>query len=138
MTKEAIILFFNNYKRGSYTTIKKETEKNGFKKVVTMVCRFVNYYNIKSIKEKGASETKARPYEVAIIPHILKLNTNTNNLLLCVYTTNKHHAKTSYYYNGETITEAQYYEGIGEKKRDNAPSVIINFKACEVVSLGRC
>ena len=136
MTKAEIILFFKTYKRGCYTSIIKATQKDGYKKEVYMVCRFVNYYNIKSVKDKGATQSKARPYEEAIIPHILKRNTNTGNLLLCVYTTNRHHAKTAFYYHDEPITEEEYYRGIGEKKRDNQQSVLFNFKADEVVSLG--
>ena len=136
MTQKEIMLFFENYKRGSYTTITKKTEKNGFVKLSRMVCRFVNYYNIKQVKEKGASHQAPRAFEIQIIPHILKLNTNTNNLLLCVYTTNHHKAHTKYFYNDAEISASEYYEGIGEKPRENNATQVFNFKACEIVSIG--
>ena len=132
-----IIDFFKNYKRGSYTQIIKETEKNGYKKRVVMVARFVNYYNIKTIKELNKTPVK-KDYERIIIPHILKQNTNTNNILLAVYVTNnkKQKAKTTYFYNDAIITEDQYYAGINEKKRIYNDSVIFNFNIKDVVSLG--
>lgn len=137
MTEKEIILFFKNYKKGSYTTIIKKTEKNGFVKVSRLVCRFVNYYNIKTVKEKGiATQAAPRAFEIQIIPHILKLNTNTNNLLLCVYTTNHHKAHAKYFYNDCEISASAYYEGIGEKPRENNITQVYNFKACDVVSIG--
>ena len=51
MDIKSALLFFNTYKRGSYTRIVKETNKDGYIKRVAMVCRFVNYYNIKTVKE---------------------------------------------------------------------------------------
>jgi len=136
MTNEKIINFFDNYKKGTYTRLTKATTKNGFTKVTKMVCRFVNYYNIASVKAKGTTPKPAREYEETIIPHVLKINHNTNNTLLQVYVTNHHKAHTTYYYNDVVITEAEYYAGIGEKKREYAPTPLYSFKADEVVSLG--
>lgn len=139
MTEQQIINFFKTYKRGCYTKIVKTTQKDGYIKKVVVVGRFVNYYNIKSVKEKATTTAqKKRDYERVIIPHILKLNTNTNNLLLCVYATNHHRAKTTYFYKDKEISEAEYYAGINEKKRDNDKSIVYNFKACDVVALGGC
>ena len=135
MEAKKIEKFLQNYKRGCYTTIIKKTEKDGFIKVTRLVCRFVNYYNIKAIKEK-ATTGAPRAYEVQIIPHILKLNTNTNNLLLCVYTTHHHKAHATYFYKDAQISEEEYYNGINEKKRASYPCEVMTFKACEVVSLG--
>lgn len=138
MNETQLLNFFKSYKKGSYTSIIKETNKNGYIKRVSMVCRFVNYYNIKTIKEKDTQPKPPREFERVLIPHILKLNTNTNNLLLCVYKTNneKQRAKIKYYYHDDEINESQYYEGIKEKKRDNNDTVIFNFKAADVVALG--
>ena len=137
MDIKSTINFFNTYKRGTYTRIVKQTNKDGFIKRVAMVCRFVNYYNIKSIKEQNKQPSK-KEYERVILPHILKENTNTNNILLLVYVTNnnKQKAKTSYFYNNDPIIEAEYYEGIREKKRASAPGCVMSFKLCDVVSLG--
>ena len=136
MKQEQIIRFFDTYKKGTYTKVVKETIKNGFMKRTKMVCRFVNYYNIASVKAKGAEPKPAREYEETIIPHVLKINHNTNNTLLQVYATNHHRAHVEYYYNDVAISEADYYAGIGEKKRDYAPTPLFSFKADEVVSLG--
>lgn len=138
MTQKDIIAFFQNYKRGTYTAITKQTTKNGYKKICCMVCRFVNYYNIKQVKDATRNDTKKRDYEIQIIPHILKLNTNTNNLLLCVYATNnaRQHAKNQYFYNDAAITEAEYYSGINEKKREYDKPVLFNFKIADIISLG--
>ena len=136
MTNENIIRFFDTYKKGTYTKVVKATEKNGFVKITKMVCRFVNYYNIKSVKEKAPTPKAPREYEEVLIPHVLKINHNTNNTLLNVYITNHHKAHTEYYYKGVAISEDDYYMGIGEKKRDYAPTPLFSFKANEVVSLG--
>lgn len=137
MEKQQVINFFTTYKRGTYTRIVKENDKNGFKKRVVMVARFVNYYNIKEIKEAKKQPIK-KEYERVILPHILKENINTKNILLLVYLTKnkRQKAKTSYFYNNVEITEDQYYQGINEKKRNSAPDCLICFKLADVVSIG--
>jgi hypothetical protein len=129
--------FFKNYKRGAYTRIEKATNKNGYEKRVAMVCRFVNYYNIKQVKEANKTPTH-KEYERIILPHILKENTNTKNILLMVYMTQntRQKAKTSYFYNGAVISEDAYYQGIGEKKRPSSATPVICFNINDVVSLG--
>lgn len=136
MLLNTALQFFNTYHRGTYTIMQKATEKNGFKKITRCVVRFVNYYSIKEIKERAAIESKPREYERVIIPHILKENTNTNNILLLCYTTKKHKAKSKYFYNDIEITEDQYYTGINEKKRVYKIDNIFTVKLCDVVALG--
>ena len=137
MTIENILKFFKNYKTGTYASIEKVTNKNGFVKRVLMVCRFVNYYNIKQVKEANKKPTH-KEYERVIIPHILKQNTNTNNTLLMVYLTNNHRqkAKTTYFYNDKPITETDYYNGINEKKRANVLTPVMSFNISDIVALG--
>lgn len=137
MDIKSALTFFQNYKRGSYTRIVKTTNKDGYIKTVSMVCRFVNYYNIKEIKEANKQPIK-KDYEKIILPHILKENTNTNNILLLVYVTknSKQKAKTTYFYNDDPITEAEYYAGINENKKAFAPGCVMSFKLCDVVSIG--
>lgn len=136
MTQEKFIIFYDSYKRGSYTKLVKEKQSGDYKKITAMVIRFVNYYNIKSIKEKATAEGKKREYEIQIIPHVLKLNTNTNNLLLCAYTTNKHKAHTKYYFKDNEISSDEYYLKNGDKKQDYKPTVLYNFKLNDVISIG--
>ena len=137
MTIEQIKKWYETYRKGTYVAVLKETTKNGFTKQTRMVVRFVNYYNIASVKAKDTSAVrKTRDYEIQIIPHVLKLNTNTNNELLMCYTTNHHKAHSKYFYQDMPITKEQYYEGIGEKEKTYAPSVVYSMKANEIVMIG--
>lgn len=138
MTQTEFTKFYDSYKHGSYTKLIKQKTSGNYKKVTTMIIRFVNYFNIKSVKEKQTDSTqiKTRDYEIQIIPHVLKLNTNTNNLLLSAYKTNKHKAYTKYYLNDIEITENEYYLNSGDKKRNNNDTIIFNFKLCDVLKIG--
>lgn len=137
MTKETFKNWYENkYKKGAYVVVEKTTSKNDYVKKTRMVGRFVNYYNIASVKAKGTTESKPRDYEKAIIPHVLKTNLNTQNDLLMVYTTNHHKAHTSYYYKGVEIDEDTYYMGIGEKKKTYPQSVLFSMKLNEIYSVG--
>lgn len=136
MTIEQIKKWYETYRKGTYVVVKKETTKNGYTKQTRMVVRFVNYYNIASVKAKGTSEGKARVYEISIIPHVLKTNLNTQNDLLMCYTTNHHKAHNVYLHEGKPITKEQYYEGINEKEKNYPFSVVYSMKANEIVSIG--
>lgn len=136
MTKETFKDIYENYKKGTYIVVVKATKKNGYEKRTRMVGRFVNYYNIASVKAKGTTESKPRDYEKQIIPHVLKTNLNTQNDLLMVYTTNHHKAHSKYFYNGEEISKEEYYNGIGEKEKNYAPSVLFSMKLNEIYSVG--
>lgn len=137
MTRKQFEEWYKGYHKGTYVVVIKSTKKNGYEKTTRMVARFVNYYNIKSVIEKGtATNTKPRDYELQIIPHILKTNLNTQNDLLMVYTTNHHKAHTKYYYNGIEIDKETYYKGTGEKEKNYAPSVLFSMKLNDIYSVG--
>ena len=136
MTQQQFINFYKGYKPGSYTRLTNEKITGDYKKVTSMVIRFINYYHIKAVAERGNIEPKPRPYEVQLIPHILKLNTNTNNLLLCVYNTNHHKTTSLYYYKDQQITAAEYYAASGDKLTNNN-SVVYSIKLNDVVTIGR-
>lgn len=136
MTQQQFKDFYKNYRPGSYTRLTKEKTIGDYKKVTSMVVRFINYYHIKTVMDRGNTEPKPRPYEIAIIPHILKLNTNTNNLLLCVYNTNHHKTTSLYYYKDQPITADEYYAASGDKLVNNN-SVVYNIKLNDVVTIGR-
>lgn len=136
MTKETFKKWFEQYHKGTYVVVVKNTKKNGYEKTTRMVARFVNYYNIASVRAKGTSESKPRDYELQIIPHVLKTNLNTQNDLLMVYTTNHHKAHTKYYYNGQEIDKETYYNGIGEKEKNYGQSVLFSMKLNEILSVG--
>lgn len=137
MTINKLLLFFANYKSGTYTTVLKATEKNGYKKVSFYICRFVNYYSIKEIKQQNKTSVK-RDYERVIIPHILKENTNTKNILLSCYTTknSKQKTNTKYYFNNIEITKQQYYEGIQEKEKNYNIDNLFNIKIDDILKIG--
>lgn len=137
MTINKLLLFFANYKSGTYTTVIKATEKNGYKKISFCVCRFVNYYNIKEIKAQNKTSAK-RDYERVIIPHILKENTNTKNILLSCYTTknSKQKTNTKYYFNNIEITKQQYYDGIKEKEKKYNIDNLFNIKIDDILKIG--
>lgn len=137
MTINKLLLFFANYHTGTYTTVIKATEKNGYKKISFYVCRFVNYYNIEEIKAQNKTSVK-RDYERIIIPHILKENTNTNNILLSCYTTKNSRQKTNtkYYFNDIEITKQQYYDGIKEKEKKYNIDNLFNIKIDDILKIG--
>ena len=128
----------NTYIKGTYVVIEKITFKGEFTKLTRMVARFVNYYNIESVKAKGKSENESKPrdYEKAIIPHVLKENLNTQNTLLMVYKTNHHKAHSKYYYHDMEISEQEYYEQSGDKKKDYGDTPLFMFKMQDVLSVG--
>ena len=138
MTINKLLLFFANYHTGTYTTVIKATEKNGYKKISFCVCRFVNYYNIKENKMQNKTPSKIVNYERIIIPHILKENTNTNNILLSCYTTknSRQKTKTKYYFNDVEITKQQYYDGIKEKEKKYNIDNLFNIKIDDILKIG--
>lgn len=138
MKKETFEKWYEEYRKGTYVVIVKETYHGEFTKQTRMVVRFVNYYNIESVIAKGKSEkdSKARDYEETYIPHILKLNRNTNNILLNCYVTNHHKAHSRYFYQGYEISEEEYYEQSGDTKKNYPQSVLYSMKLEDIVSVG--
>jgi len=137
MTRETFTKWFESYHKGTYTKVTKETYHGEFTKRTEMVVRFVNYYNIESVKAKGKSDNnKPREYEEQYIPHILKRNKNTNNILLCCYTTNHHKAHTKYFWQGVEISEEDYYLLSGDIKKNYQQSVIYLMKLEDIVKVG--
>lgn len=138
MKQETFINFYqNDYKKGTYVKVVKETIKGHFSKVTEMVARFVNYYNIERVKAKGTStNSKPREYEEQIIPHILKRNLNTNNDLVMVYKTYHHRAYTKFYFGDMEISEEEYYAQSGDKKREHGETPVFAMKLDEIKSVG--
>ena len=129
--------FFKNYKKGTYKSLIRETTtESGYTKRTKIVSRFVNYYNIKEVVMSGPKESKPREYEKSIIPHILKENLNTKNILLCAYSTKHHKPHTTYYYKGYKITKEEYYAKSGEKEKPYRETLVFNYKLSDIVSLG--
>lgn len=136
MKRETFQKWYETYQKGTYVVVIKDHTLGDFSKVTKMVTRFVNYYNIESVKAKGTSESKPREYEIQIIPHILKENTNTKNTLLMCYKTNHHKAYSTYYYKGMEISEEEYYSKSGDKKKTYGDTPLFAMKLNEIVSVG--
>ena len=125
------------YQKGTYVVVVKDHTLGDFSKVTKMVTRFVNYYNIESVKARATqSESKPREYEEQIIPHILKHNKNTKNDLLMCYVTNHHKAHTKFYYKDMEITEEEYYSKSGDKKKAYGETPLFMMKLDEIKSVG--
>ena len=139
MKKETFQNWYENqYKKGTYVVIERATTNGELAKLTRVVGRFVNYYEIESVKAKGKSESDSKPrdYEHVLIPHVLKENLNTQNTLLMVYKTNHHHAHSRYFYQGIEITREKYYELSGEKERTYGDNPLFMFKINEILSVG--
>lgn len=139
MTPIEIQNLFNNktLTKGKLTKIVYERNENGYTKTTTMVVRFVNYYNLKSVKASGKQpSTNQKPNIQVLIPHILTYNTNTNNYLLHCYPMPNIKSKSVYKDpNGQTIDKATYELAVQTKRKGN-PSPILQIKVQDLISIG--
>lgn len=121
-----------------YTLVYAETE-NGYTKTTTTKVRFVNYYNIASVKASGKTQNTNQPNPniQVIIPHVLTFNSNTQNYLLHCYKTPNGKAKHMYQDpNGNTIDQATYEMAVPPKKKYPNNSPIFQKKLQAVISIG--
>ena len=137
MTREQFEKWYETYHKGTYVVVEKETAFGEFTRRVKAVTRFVNYYNIESVKARGKGESKPREYEEQIIPHVLKHNHNTGNDLVLIYTTNHHKAYATYYWRDIEISEEEYYLMSGDKKKNWKDSLLYMFKLEDIKRLGK-
>ena len=140
MNERQFLEWYKKYHKGTYVVVEKIKIIGEFIKKTRMVVRFVNYYNIESVKAQGKSESDSKPrdYEISIIPHVLKENLNTKNTLLMVYKTNHHKAHNKYYYHDMEISKEDYYSMSGDKEKDYKDTPLFMFKLQDVLSVGGC
>lgn len=119
MNTNEFLKFYDNYHKGSNTTLIRETNKNGYVKETKMAVRFIDHYNTKEFKASGKTPRQPSANETAIIPHVLKYNANTGNTLLVAHTCSNSKARPSskYFFNGKEISKEEYYNGIGEEPK---------------------
>ena len=140
MTVQELKTLFANktLKLGRFYTLVYADTTNGYTKTTTTKVRFVNYYNIKSVKAAGKTP-KANPnsnYQV-IIPHVLTYNTHTQNYLLQCATTPKCKVKRIYQDpNGNEIDKATYELAVPPKKQYGKIEEYFSKNLQAVISLG--
>lgn len=124
-------------KKGRYYLITYCKVEKGYTKTTTTKVRFVNYYNIKSVKESGKTPTPTSANTQVIIPHILTYNTNTQNYLVHCYKTPNSKAKVTYQdSNGKIITKEEYETVVPPKKKYGNDSPVFQVKVQDIISLG--
>ena len=126
--------FANEIKKGEFVKASWKSEKviNGdlYEKVSNGVVRFVKYGNINGVQVKG----KTNPNEQVIIPNVLFHNTNTNNYLVQMATTNVK-AKCTYKINGVEVDKATY-ETMVKPRQNNGETIVFRVKVENLLSLG--
>lgn len=113
--------------------------ENGYIKTTTTKVRFVNYYNIASVKASGKTPNQTTsPNIQTIIPHILTFNSNTQNYLVHCYKTPKNKPIVVYQDpNGKVIDKATYEMAVPPKKKyGNNDSPIFQKKLQSIISIG--
>ena len=134
MTIEEFKAKYENIKKGAYTHIVYASGKNGYKKTTSTTIRFVDYYNIKEVKESGAKpSTTPNPNVETIIPHVLTYNKKTGNYLVHLYPTKNHKSHCVYELNGIEISKEEY-ELANPPKKSSSP--VYQVVLTNVISLG--
>jgi len=144
MEKEKLIEKIMNLPKGRYVKIKyasdsiiANAENKGKKitKIVDAVVRLVKYENIKDVIPSGQTSEN----ETIIVPHYLKMNNKTGNMLLLVAITKSpnHKPKVQYFIEGVEST----YEDVVRIARPSslshsAPTNVYKIKAQNIISLG--
>lgn len=129
MEEKTISAKLANIKRGRYFVLEYITTKNGLKKAVRGVFRFVKYENIKGVVKVG----KTNPNEQWLSKDLV-YNTNTKKTYLQLATTN--HKNKCKYYNGETeITKAEY-ELVNKPRTNATKPVVIRLDIENIVRIG--
>ena len=124
-------------KKGVYYKLVFAKTQNGYTKTTTTKVRFVNYYNIKSVKESGKKPSdKPNPNVVVIIPHILTYNKNTKNYLVHCYKTPHGKAQSTYTDpSGEQIDKATYELAVPPKKH-SGDSPVYQIMLQDIIQIG--
>jgi hypothetical protein len=138
MTYQEIQNLFNSktIKQGKFYKITYITtdQASGYSKTTTTKTRFVNYYNIKSVKASGKTPM-VKPYETTIIPHILTYNTNKGDYYLHCYIAPNTKSKCVYKdNNGNEIDKATYQAMV--KPSQYKPTIVFTKKVQDIISIG--
>lgn len=140
MTLEQTQEILNKKKRGQYLTITFRKVLGDFVKTTTTTIRLVNYNNVKAVKEKKAlkgekttitSELKNTPKKPSADKYLgnnLIYNENTGKTRLQVFLTNHHKPHCVYEYQGQEITQDEWYAESGDKKSTHDIMFTINIE----------
>lgn len=132
--KEFQDIYNQEIKKGQYTKAKWQSVKmiNGkeFKKISSGVVRFVEYGHINGVQVKGKVEVNNN----CIIPNTLYYNSNTQNYLVQLATTNVKPTST-YYINGVEVDKATY-ELENPPRQNSQASPVFRVKLENLLELG--
>lgn len=144
METEKLIQKIKSLPKGKYTRIEyisdsimPNAENKGTKitKLVNAVIRLVKYENIKNVIPSG----KTNENETIIVPHFVKFNSKTNNMLVMVAITNNpnHKPKVKYFIEG-VESDYESVEKIARPSSLNhaAPTSVYTIKAQNIISIG--
>lgn len=122
-----------------YKMIVEKVESNGYSRLITIKTRFVNYYNIASVKAEGKTpSTKSMANTYTIIPHILTYNTKTKNFLLHCYETPNSKTRVVYKNDyGVEITKEEF-EMVNPPKKTYGSSkpIVRQYKVKDIIHIG--
>lgn len=144
MTLQETMNAMNTIKRGKYVPVcfKRDIEFNGdiYTKTTHMLVRFVNYYNIKEVKEKMANNpTKAKKFNqnVKYIATNITYNENTQHFMLGMATTKNSHKKATSEYarNGKEISKEQF-DLVDTKQSKSSPTIWLTKRLDDMISIG--
>lgn len=137
MTLEQTQEILNQKKRGQYLTITFRKVLGDFVKTTTTTIRLVNYNNVKAVKEKKAlkgekttitNELTKKPSADKYLGNNLIYNENTGKTRLQVFLTNHHKPHCVYEYQGQEITQDEWYAESGDKKSTHEIMFAINIE----------
>lgn len=111
---------------------------NGYSKETKMLVRFVNYYNVKAVKESGKTPSQGQPNPniQVLIPHVLTFNQNTGNFLVHCYPVANHKAKSIYKDNqGNTIDKVAYELVNKPRPSSNGARIVFQVNVNDIVDI---
>lgn len=144
MTRNELLAVIENKKKGTYSSIKYESEKvvknKVIKKVTSAVVRLnISYKNTKTFKESGKTEVQPLAWGAWLIDGLLINHTNKkgeyNEYLRMYFTNNKKlKFKTKYFLNGVETTKQELIEN-GLLKEEENKSGLFNINIDNIISI---
>lgn len=142
MTLEQTQEILNQKKRGQFITITYQKVLGDYKKTTTTTIRLVDYNNVKKVKEMKAlkgetqKETITGEKKQSADKHLgnnLIFNENTGKTRLQVFLTNHHKPHCIYEYQGNEISQDQWYAESGDKK--STPSIMFTILVENIIAI---
>lgn len=137
LTNSEVIKAVATVKKGIYHIFtRKHEEKNGYYFIKSYTGHLGSYAVASG---KDTNTIKASPNQITIIENVLYYNTNTNNYLLKILSTNNdnHRTKASYYDNNGKEISKQEYEMVNPPKKTYSKDkpIMFTIKLNELISI---